>query len=301
MRAESRPRESPKPWYSPGVDDRLKIGEVTVPLPAELVARYLAVLGLTLQDPGRAALDELVAAHVSRVPFENLSKLYRRKRFGLTGLPPLQLFLDDVERYRLGGTCYSNNIWFWALLVSLGFEARLCGADMSEPDVHAVIMVRVDGREVLVDAGYGAPFLSPLPLDLSHDYRVESSHESYVLKPRDPAGRSRLELHRDGAVKHGYLAKPDPRAPDDFGRAIADSFRPDATCMNAVAIYRFEHGATLALRNLTLIEGTPGTARTSRLSGRGELLAVLEDRFGIPRAVAAEAVGELAALRDAWG
>jgi N-hydroxyarylamine O-acetyltransferase len=274
---------------------------MTVPLPAELVARYLAVLGLTLREPGRAALDELVAAHVSRVPFENLSKLYRMKRFGLTGLPPLPLFLEDVERHRLGGTCYSNNVWFWALLVSLGFEARLCGADMSEPDVHAVIVVRVDGREVLVDAGYGAPFLSPLPLDLSEEHRVEWGHESYVLRPRDAVGRSRLELRREGVVKHGYLAKPDPRAPGDFARAIADSFRPDATFMNAVAVYRFEHGALLALRNLTLIEGTPTTARTRRLSGRGELVAVVEERFGIPGGVVAEAVSELAALRDVWG
>jgi arylamine N-acetyltransferase len=279
----------------------MKIGDVAVPLPAELVARYLTVLGLTLRDPGRIALDELVAAHVSRVPFENLSKLRRLKRLGLTGLPPLELFLNDVELYRLGGTCYSNNCWFWALLVSLGYEARLCGADMSEPDVHAVIMVRVDGREVLVDAGYGAPFLSPLPLDVPENQRVDWGHESYVLRPRDAAGRSRLELHRDGVMKHGYLAKPSPRRPADFAHAIVNSFRQDATFMNAIAVYRFDRSATVALRNLTLVEATPWTSRTRRLSGRGELVAVVEERFGIPGSVVAEAVSSLGVLRDAWG
>ena len=71
------------------------------------------------------------------------------------------------------------------------YEARLCGADMSRPDVHAVIMVCLEGREHLVDAGYGAPFFSPLPLDLGRDQVVAWGHESYVLKPREaPAARA---------------------------------------------------------------------------------------------------------------
>ncbi len=271
------------------------------PLPAELVARYLAALGVPRRDPSRAALDELVAAHVSRVPFENLSKLWRFRRLGLTGVPSLELFLEGIERHHLGGTCYANNCHLWALLASLGYEARLCGADMSRPDVHAVVRVGVEGRDVLVDGGDGAPFLSPLPLDVAEDHRVAWGHEQYVLRPRDPAGNSRLELHRDGAARHGYLAKPAPRATADFAGAVADSFRPDATFMNVVAVYRFTREAALVLRNLTLVEATPEAARSRRLAGREELLAVVEERFGIPAAITAEAVGGLGALQDAWG
>ena len=78
--------------------------------PAALLDDVLAAaLGVPRREPGPAALDELVAAHVTRVPFENVSKLYRLRRLGLAGLPPLDVFLDGIERYRLGGTCYSNN------------------------------------------------------------------------------------------------------------------------------------------------------------------------------------------------
>lgn len=270
------------------------------PLPAELVDRYLAALGVPRREPGPEALAELVAAHVVRVPFENVSKLYRLRRLGLAGLPPLELFLEGVERHRLGGTCYSNNIHLWSLLVTLGYEARLCGADMSRPDVHVVIVVRLGGREHLVDAGYGAPFFSPLPLDGEEDRVIAWGHERYVLKPRDAEGRSRLELHRGGAPRHGYLAKPGARAPDDFRDVIAESFRPDATFMNAVTICRFEPRGAVVVRNLEVLEVTPRTFTSRALPDRDALVALAEERLGIPGEIVAEAVGALRGLRDAW-
>src|SRR5512146_169462 len=136
-------------------------------LDRELVSRYLDVLGVTATDPSYDGLAELVAAHVTRIPFENVSKLYYKKNLGLTSPPPIELYLDGIEQYHFGGTCYSNNLYLNALLASLGYNVKLCGADMSAPDVHIVSMVRVDGREYIVDAGYGAPFLAPLPRDLA--------------------------------------------------------------------------------------------------------------------------------------
>ena len=132
------------------------------------------MLGVSRRGPTPEALRELVAAHLTRVPFENISKLYNRKHHDLADLPPLQLYLDGIERYHFGGTCYSNNFHFYSLLASLRYDVKLCAADMRTPDVHAVIMVNVDGREYLVDAGYGAPFLSPLPRDLATEYIVEA-------------------------------------------------------------------------------------------------------------------------------
>jgi len=269
-------------------------------LPREVVERYLSALGVPRREPSRAALAELVAAHVARVPFENLSKLLRWKRLGLTSLPPLELFLDDVERHRLGGTCYSNNCHLWSLLVSLGYQARLCGADMRDPDVHAVIVVEVEDRDVLVDAGYAAPFHQPLPLDLVVDHHVPWGHERYVLRPRDAAGRSRLDLYRDGIVKHGYLVKPAPRSPAAFEGVIADSFRPDSTFMNAIALCRFQPHAALAIRNLTFIESTQEAATVRKLRSREEVAALAEERFGVPAALVAEAMDQVREWKDPW-
>ena len=110
-----------------------------------------------------------------------------------------------------------------------------------------------------------------------------------------------MELHRSGQVKHGYLAKPGLRTPADFRSVIAESFRPEATFMNAVAIYRFERHRSVAIRNLEIIESTPEVSTSRALASRDELVAVAEERFGIPAELVAEAVGGLTDLQDAWG
>ncbi len=272
-----------------------------IALEDDLIRRYLAALCIERRRPSTEALAELVAAHVTRVPFENVSKLYYRKRLGLAGLVPIELFLEGIERCHFGGTCYANNFHFYRLLASLGYEVKLCGADMSNPDVHIVTVVTVGGREFLVDSGYGAPFLAPLPRDLGTDYIVALGRDRYVLKPQDSEGRSRLELYRDGIGKHGYVVKPAPRKIEDFAGVIAHSFRPSATFLNSVLLARFYPGRSLVIHNLSVIDSRGSASTVRPLRDRGELVAAVEEHFGIPGDIVREVVADLPTLQDAWG
>jgi arylamine N-acetyltransferase len=110
-------------------------------MPDNLFERYLRVLGCRARKPGPEALTELTAAQLTRVYFENISKLYFMKREGLRELPGLERYLDGIERFHFGGTCYANNYYFHLLLGHLGYDVKLCGADMSAPDVHVVSIV----------------------------------------------------------------------------------------------------------------------------------------------------------------
>ena len=270
-------------------------------LDRKLTGRYLRVLALEPQPPSLEALTELVRAHLYRIPFENISKLYRYKRFGFAGMPDGETFLDGIERQHFGGTCYANNSHFYELLLTLGYDVKLCGADMRNPDVHAVIVARVDGREYLVDVGYGAPFLQPMPRDLSEDFIVAHGPDRYVLKPQDPQGCSRLQFYQDRVLKHGYYAKPAPKCIEDFSAAIADSFRTDATFLNAVMLARFSVGESVVIHNLTLVE-RKGTETSSRLlNGRTQLAEAVEKYFGIERDLVEYAVRDIGALGDPWG
>ena len=181
-----------------------------------LFEKYLSILGCDRKEPSLEGLRELVEAQLTRVPFESLSKIYYKKHEGLTALPGLERYLDGIERFGFGGTCYANNIHLGQLLTHLGYRTRLCSADMSQPDVHIVNMIDVDGREYIVDAGYAAPFLEPLPRDLTTNHVIELGRDRYVLHPQDGNGCSRVDLHREGQLIHGYLAKPDPRTMEDF-------------------------------------------------------------------------------------
>lgn len=269
-------------------------------LAPEPVRRYLAALGVAQQEPSLEALRPLVAAHLTHIPFENISKLHNRKHHGLTGLPPIELYLDGVERYHFGGTCYSNNFHFYSLLAALGYDVKLCAADMKTPDVHAVIMVTTDGREYLLDAGYGAPFLAPMPRDLATDYVITLGRDRYVLKPQDTNGRSRLEMYRDGQLMHGYLAKPAPRTIENFRQVIAGSFRPDATFLNSLLMTRFYADRAVMIHNLTLIESQGNRSIIRTLGSREELISTIVAQFNMPRPIVAEAVNELGDLHDPW-
>ena len=280
---------------SPMQADRPKVS-----LPEEVVDHYLVILGAARKEPSLVALHELVAAHLTRIPFENISKLYYRKRLGLMNLPPIQLYLDGIDHYHFGGTCYSNNYHFHLLLRSLGYDAKLCASDMKAPHVHALNMITIQGREYLADTGYAAPLLEPIPRDLATDYETTLGRDRYVLKPQDTNGCSRLELYRDGVLRHGYLAKPAPRTIDDFSRVIAASFSADATFLNSVLLMRFYPGRSVLIHNLTLVESEGDHSTVQGLANRDQLIEAIECYFEIPREIVSEAIGQLGNLRDAW-
>jgi len=270
------------------------------PLSRPLLRQYLETLGVAEKSPGHDALCELVAAHLTRVPFENVSKLYYRKHLGLTNLPTIQQYLDGIAQNHFGGTCYSNNYYFYRLLLSLRYDVKLCAADMATPAVHAFSLVRVEGREHLIDTGYAAPFLSPVPRDLKTDYVVELGRDRYVFKPQDENGCSRLDLYRDGALKHGYLASPEARRIEDFSGVIQGSFRPDATFLNSLLLARFYLGRSVVIHNFALIESQGTVSKMRQLQGLEELITTIEERFEMPRSVITQALSGQHKFRDAW-
>lgn len=265
----------------------------------QLVTRYLELLGVPAGPPGVDQLHALVQAQVYRVPFETVSKLYYMKRFGRQTIPDLETYLDGVERYHFGGTCYTTNYYFNQLLAHLGYDVQLCGADMSDSDVHMVSMLELEQRQYLIDVGYAAPFAVPLPRDLQTDYEIQLGNTRYVLRPQDAQGCSRIELHRDGELKHGYLAKPEPRAFAEFADVIHDSYSSKAEFMNSLLLARFFPNRSLVIRNLSVVDsrGPEFTRRT--LANRNELIGFIASDFGIPPHITAEAIDGLSALEGA--
>ena len=60
----------------------------------------------------------------------------------------------------------------------------------------------------------------PIPVYLDTDFTIGFGQDRYVLKPKDQAGRSKMELYRDGELKHEYLVKPIPRQIREFEYVI---------------------------------------------------------------------------------
>jgi arylamine N-acetyltransferase len=171
---------------------------------------------------------------------------------------------------------------------------------MSNPDVHVVIMVELEGRQWLVDVGYGAPFFEPLPRDLGVEFEISFGFCRYVLEPQDHRGRSRLRMYRGDNYTHGYLAKPEAREIGDFREIIEASYRETATFMNVVVVECFAPGRSVRFHNFTMTESTATSSNTSRFDDRDALVAALEEHCGFPSDAVRTAIEGLSLEADVY-
>lgn len=262
---------------------------------------YLRLLGIKPLKPGMKALGEIISAQLARVPFENISKLYYFKHEKLRTLPGLERYLYNIEHYNFGGTCYTNNYYLYLLLKYLGYEIRLCGADMSRPDVHIICMVRIENLEYIVDIGYAAPFCEPLPRFLETDHTIINGRDKYVFKPQNKNGQTRLELYRDNSLLHGYVAKPEPRIIEEFSKAIKDSFHREATFRNSFLLTKFTDGQSLVINNLKIIKSRGCEYKARPIQDLKEFVLRVEEYFGIPGKFTSDVLDQVGELDSSWG
>ncbi|MCP4899801.1 MAG: arylamine N-acetyltransferase [bacterium] len=270
------------------------------PMRDPLFDRYLAVLGIGAEAPSFDHLERLVRAQLIRAPFENVSKLLQKRSDGPWTVPNLEEYLDGIERHNFGGTCYVNNPNFCQLLKHLGYEVDLCGADMSEPDVHVVSIVHFADCECLVDVGYGAPFYEPMPRDLTSDLEIRWGSSRYVLRPQDERGRSRMDHYHDDQLIHGYTVNPTARELDYFGDVIRDSYSDSATFMNTLVVERFYTAHSVRIHNLSIAESNRDRTGPKQANSRDNLADAVHREAGMPADLVREAIEGLTLEADIY-
>ncbi len=103
-------------------------------------------------------LDELIRAHIGKVPFENLD-IYEWHQ--VPSLEEEDLYHKIVDRHR-GGYCFELNTIFGALLDALGFPVypvvvRLLGPGPLRPYAHKGLIASAEGKRWYCDVGFGGP------------------------------------------------------------------------------------------------------------------------------------------------
>ena len=264
----------------------------------KLFDKYLDLLGVEEVSPSFELLGRIVKAHLIKILFENISKLLYKKQ-GINTIPDLSTYLDGIEKYNFGGTCYSNNYYLYLLLQHLSYDIILCGADMKEPDVHLISIVTIDGSEFIVDCGYAAPFFEPLPRDLTIDYVINFGNEKYIIKPKDDSGKTKVEQYFNKELQHWYVTKPQARNIEEFGKVINKSYANDAVFMNAIRITRFSENGSLVLKNLQFTE-TDGTSISSMELQLEDIPEFVEEKFGMPANLVREAAGTIKKLKSIY-
>jgi arylamine N-acetyltransferase len=266
-----------------------------MPATSDQYARYLRLLGCDHAPTGPDGLRLLVRRHLLRVPFENVSKLLLFAREGAGRPRTLTEFLDDIESHDLGGTCHSCNPYFAGLLRHLGYDADLLGADMTRPNQHTCIRVRLDGVPFHVDVGYGGPFREPMRLDhLPHDFQEGALR--YVFDHNRHQDVYEMKVLAGEERRHGYVVHGPPRDLPFFHETIDGSFGAGQTFMRCLRLVRVFDGHSVELVDRTLMVRTGTHEVQTEVKSLEELQTAVRTQLAMPRCPISKAVDILEQL-----
>ncbi len=245
---------------------------------------YFARIGL--DDPrGRAPDRELLRrlhyAHATAIVFENLD-IQR-------GLP-VRLDLEGLQAKLVtagrGGYCFEQNALLAAVLEALGYPlTRLCGRvrlgrpGQVPPRTHMILRVELAEGPHLADVGFGAlQLLEPMPLHAGAtatqhgwDYALVAEGAGLLLRMRQPEGWVDL-----------YEFTEEPQHAIDYEVANHyTSTHPASGFVQSLTAQRATPGARYTLRNRGFEELTPERRTRREVEDPEELLALLEQRFGL--------------------
>ena len=258
-------------------------------LPPDLVADYLARLGLDAEPPSVDALARLHRAHVERIPWETLW-IHEGHRWDLDPTASA----TRIATTGRGGYCFHLNGALAALLAALGYEVTRHVGGVHGPDGpdvemltnHLVLLVSglpaegcPEGRWY-VDVGMGDALHRPVPLApgaVDHPpFRMELSTVA-------PGGVGDWHLAHDArgafvgmcfgttavgmdafAERHGWL-----------------STSPDSNFVRLLVVQRRTPDTVAGLRGLTHTVVTATDSSTSIVDDRRAWFDLLADGFGI--------------------
>jgi N-hydroxyarylamine O-acetyltransferase len=250
---------------------------------------YLARIGFDGERaPTVRTLHELVRAHTTAIPFENLEIILGRSI-------PLDLatLQDKIVRRRRGGYCYENVGLFAAALERLGFGVTGLSGRVSmgagaglRPATHALLRVTTtdDDRVWLCDVGFGAGPLAPFELSSKTGEFAAGEWKFRLERTRGELDSELWVLHqygRDGWIdRHSFTLNPQYRIDYAVGNHFV-STSPRSPFTTRPYVQRFHPDAHHVLDGTTFVTEYPdGTSDTRELEP-AELPKILAEVFDI--------------------
>jgi N-hydroxyarylamine O-acetyltransferase len=252
------------------------LADVTDPWQTELLDLdgYLGRIGVRAEPPSRVAVDALHEAHVRAFTFDNIDVL-------LDAHPGVSLQAVGAKFVgrRRGGYCFEHAVLFAAALERLGYDVeRRLGRVGGQARTHCVVLVTVEGEQLLADPGFGMSVLRPIPLVDG----AEDGHGGWRYQLRqEPLGAGRAwSLHRwrDGHWELMHTHDELPVQPLDLtvGHHYTSTF-PTIHFRNMLMVTRHLDGRHVAVTHETVTVRRPGEPTEHRALRDGELPELLHE------------------------
>lgn len=230
--------------------------------------------------PGAETLRQLHLAHLSAVPFENLS-IHAGEPIVLSD----DSLFEKIVKRRRGGFCYELNGLFAALLRALGFEVTMLSAAVAKADgvfspdfAHMTLMVTLSDRW-LVDVGFGDSFLEPLRLDEASEQRQGTSAYRIVCEGEYRILEQQLD-QEEWKPQYRFTLNPH-QYPDYAEMCRYHQTSPQSHFTQARICSRATPDGRISLSDLRFIETVSGQRQERLLTGEKEYATILRNHFGV--------------------
>lgn len=261
------------------------------------IKQYLAALQLSVEAPTFQYLQNICTAHLTKFPFENISKLIyvRDNQSDEAFIPTNEEFISNHFAYHFGGTCYTQNSKLLLLLRHLGYSCYLAKLG----DDHMAILVELPeypNERLFIDCGAAAPFFTPVRFESDPNNVSEFGSEQVFLKwVNREQGVYHYVRYRDGqkSGKDWLFNANDRYEFADFREIIRKSNHPQSSFMTVLRcqLWQIDKGRNLSLtNNLLTIRYLDGTITKQHLLSINEIEDVMAEEFGLPKLPVQEAI-----------
>lgn len=231
-----------------------------------------------LPSPTLTGLVTLHRAYLTHLPYENLEIQLGRAR----PLERTEIARRITRGDGRGGYCFELNGVLAELLEQAGFDVTLHAAVVGPrpepaPVNHLALVVHVDGRRLLADAGFGEGFLEPVPLEPG---RHDRGHLHWTVED-EPDGGWWLGQHRWGSAP-GFRIHPRPVGYDAFAEHHERlSTSRDSPFVRTLVLQRPHADRIETLRSIVHTEVGPHVDTRRVLQDVTDLADTLRASFGI--------------------
>lgn len=235
-------------------------------------------------EPNLENLEFLQRRHLLRVPFENLDIHWKR---------PINLdnkqFYEKIVGEKRGGFCYELNGLFFELLGEIGFQNKIISAKVgkgsgefgAEYD-HLAILTKIEGREYLVDVGFGDFTAEPLEFVIEKEQKDRNG--VFLIRKYDEKYFEVVKKEDDDKWKSEYIFTVSPRELKEFaGMCHYQQTSPESHFTRGKVCSLMTENGRKTLTDKKFIETTNGSKSETEVGSDEEFDQILAREFQIER------------------
>ncbi|MGZ3773180.1 MAG: arylamine N-acetyltransferase [Pseudobdellovibrionaceae bacterium] len=244
--------------------------------------RYLKLIGIQKAPTSVEFLAAIVKRHLSKIPYENISKIIRFHEVG-PSIANLEEFVSGVVEKTYGGTCFAQNIYLNHILNYLGFKSELIGFRKNGFLSHLSLRVNIDGSNYFVDVGIMSSFAGPFRIHPLESFSKNLGNQRFIFSPKSDLENYILEIWRHDKLIRRFESSSLAFTEQDLEIGIRNTFERTAMFMTTLCVHRVFETHSLGIWNKSFYKINGAEYSVQQIQSYDDLKTIFNDQLMIPQ------------------